>query len=123
MTAKRKTFADRDAALSDAPIVDQAPEEPPPMVVPPTLGPGDDDPKAVDRGTAAAVAGPLGPGDDDPRPVNRGAAGEIRGPLGPGDADPRDTVNRNIRMLAQPAPGPGETFSPRRITVFSNEKE
>jgi hypothetical protein len=99
---KRRTFADRDSALVDAPaeahpapVVDEAP----PMVIPPTLGPGDDDGK--DRGTAAPV----------------------RGPLGPGESDPNDKVNRNIRMLAQPAPGPGETFVHRRTSVISNEKE
>ena len=84
---------------------------------PKTLGPGDDDGK--DRGRPLVSGKPLGPGDDDG--VDRGKARDITPALGPGDADPNDKVDRNFRMLAQPAPGPGETFVQRRVTVVPNK--
>lgn len=116
MSGKRRAATEPDVE----PIAEQAPAEPAAMAIPPTLGPGDDDGK--DRGAAAPAVKPLGPGDDDPASPDRGVAGEIRGPLAPGEADPNDKVNRNVRMLAQPAPGPGDTFAPRRITVFENKE-
>lgn len=87
-------------------------------VVPQALGPGDGDGKH--RGVAGVAAKPLGPGDDDGK--DRGQAAEVRGPLAPGESDPNDRENRNIRMLAQPAPGPGENYTARRITVFEHKE-
>ncbi len=92
---RRKARTEPDAA----PVVDAATDvEPEPPPAPP----------------------PLGPGDDDPRSQARGEALVTRGPLTPGESDPKDG-NRNFKMLAQPAPGPGDTFVQRRITVFQND--
>jgi hypothetical protein len=88
------------------------------MVIPKTLGPGDSD--GINRGMPLYTSKPPGPGDDD-RPVDRGVPIVSRGPLEPGETDPTDRENRNVRVLAQPAAGPGETFVARRITVFANE--
>lgn len=108
---------DPSPSLPDAIVVDDAPV----MVIPPVFGPGDADPRSAARGVAAPASPPLGPGDDDPRAVDRGSAGVVRGPLSPGEADPNDRENRNVRMLAQPAAGPGDTFTARRLTVFPNQ--
>lgn len=130
MTRRARTFPE---------AVEPAPSDDAPKTIPATLGPGDDDGK--DRGVAGAVVGPPGPGDDDgrhrgiagavvgpPAPgdadaIDRGEAATVRGPLAPGASDPNDRVNRNVRMLVQPAAGPGETYTPRRITVFPIKKE
>lgn len=111
MSAKRRA-ADADVPLSiedKAALIEEFA-----MAIPKTLGPGDDD--GIDRGIAADVTRPLGPGDDEPNAKDRGTATEIRGPLAPGETDPADT-RPAFRMLAQPAPGPGETFTQRQLTV------
>ena len=70
------------------------------------------------RGEPLVTGGPLGPGDSEPNEQHRGEPITAAPPLGPGDADPNDKVNRNVRMLAQPAAGPGDTYVARRLTVF-----
>ncbi len=116
MSAKRKTFADMDSALEPVEPITEKPE----TVIPPTLGPGDDDPNCKVSGLPAVAGGPLSPGDDDPDAKDRGQASAARGPLAPGEADPNGE-QRNFRMLAQPAPGPGDTFTQRRLTVIPND--
>ena len=94
--------------------------EPETMAVPQTLGPGDTDPRSTAGGAAIVTSGPLGPGDDDLLVVDRGEACAVRGPLGSGETDPSDAP-RNYRMLAQPAAGPGDTYTARRLTVVPVE--
>lgn len=116
--------------MRDLPLPDGAD-----VVIPPTLGPGDDDQKSPARGVALEARGPLGPGDDDPRSPVNGTAAPLAPALGPGDAvgeNPDDAFD----FLAPPAAGPGaDSSGPRHVvrvpkqtapvaaTVSDNDKE
>jgi hypothetical protein len=93
-------------------------QEPEPTV-PKALGPGDDDPRFVQRGVPREVSGPLAPGEDQPTTQERiTTAGDVRGPLKPGETDPSDT-RPPFQMFVPPQAGPGGVaMPPRRITVF-----